>query len=288
MSERISDVLGQMGVRNVLSAAAVRHEEDDACYEVWTATAEEGTYILKKAKGCEFSAYTGLLKDAQCGVPRLLKAMRIDGEDYLLLEYVQGSDLRKCDRKSLTLVLDALIALQEQFWGKTEFDGVAVSFDQSLQHRRQRGKYLNDRELEKAYDGFLKLYPSLPRTLCHDDLLPFNVIVTQHDAKLIDWETAGILPYPVTLARLIAHAEEAADAFFYMTEADKKFAVDYYFDRLVKGKGISYGDYRRALDACLLYEYCEWIMLGVKYPDGDMTRYARYLKKAKQHIRDMI
>ena len=287
MSERVLEVLRQMDVRNVVSAAPVRHEEDDSCYDVWMVNAGENSYVLKKAKGCEYSVYTGLLKHAESGVPRLLKAFRFGEEDYLLLEYVQGVDLCKCDRRKLTLVLDALIALQERFWGKTEFDSVAVSFKENLTHRKNRGEYLNDRELESAYASFLALYSMLPRTLCHDDLLPFNVIITEHGAKLIDWETAGILPYPVPLARLIAHGEDSADAFFFMTDADKRFAIDYYYTGLIQGKGIAYGEYRRALDACLLYEYCEWIMLGVKYPNGDMTRYRKYREKAKQHIKNM-
>lgn len=37
-------------------------------------------------------------------------------------------------------------------------------------------------------------------------------------AVLIDWEYALILPYPTSLARLIAHGEEDENAFFHMTQ----------------------------------------------------------------------
>mgnify|MGYP003291561478 CR=1 FL=1 len=288
MLDRVYSVLEEMDIGEWVSVAPVLREEDGSFYDVWTVTTTVETYILKKAKEREYAVYTDLLKEAPSGAPKLLTALRFMEEDYLLLEYVRGENLCKCDRERLKLVLEALIALQEHFWGKTEFDGVAVPFEESLAHRKNRGKYLNDGEIEKAYADFLQQYPNLPRTLCHDDLLPFNVIAGEQDAKLIDWESAGILPYPVSLARLIAHGEEKADAFFFMTEADRQFAIDYYYDRLIRSKGIGYADYRKALDGCLLYEYCEWIMLGVKYPEGDMTRYRQYLRKAKEHIKSMI
>ena len=147
---------------------------------------------------------------------------------------------------------------------------------------------MNDSLLEQAYGGFLELYESLPRTLCHDDLLPFNVLVNGNKATIIDWEHAGILPYPTSLVRLIAHGREEEDAFFYMTEADKAFAIDYYYEHLVKSKGISYEDYRRTVDYFLLYEYCEWIMLGSKYPDEDIPRAREYLAIAKAHIHNLL
>lgn len=81
----------------------------------------------------------------------------------------------------------------------------------------------------------------------------------------IDWEYAGILPYPTSLARLIAHGEEDESAFFFMTQKDKDYAIDYYYEHLLKEKGIDYNAYRKTLDYFLLYEYCEWIMLGIEY-----------------------
>jgi hypothetical protein len=72
-----------------------------------------------------------------------------------------------------------------------------------------------------------------------------------------------------------------------MKEDDKSFAIDYYFEKLVKHKGVSYEEYRRTLDLFILYEYCEWIMLGNKYEDADMDRFNSYLKKAKEHVYHM-
>ncbi len=122
---------------------------------------------------------------------------------------------------------------------------------------------------------------SIPRTLCHDDLLPFNVLIAKGKAAIIDWEYAGILPYPTSLARLIAHGEEDGKAFFHMKQADKDYAIEYFFEHLLKDKGINYDDYLRTMDYFLLFEYCEWIMLGNKYNDTKSERFKAYLIKAK-------
>ena len=105
-------------------------------------------------------------------------------------------------------------------------------------------------------------------------------------ATIVDWEFAGVLPYLTSIARLLAHCEESEDAFFFMKDEDKAFAIDYYYENLVKNKGISYEKYRRDLDLFLFYEYCEWIMLGNKYPDSaDMGRYKCYLEKARKILK---
>lgn len=279
----MNNVLKRLGVENVLEVNPFPREEDDTFYEVWKVTMPEGDCVLKKAKPHELAVYDAFFREDLPGAPRFLGSVEAENENWFLMEYVSGTDLRRCDRDGLTTALDALISLQERFWESPQTDG--YSFEESFQSRKNRGSFLNDPLLEQAYSGFLKLYESLPRTLCHDDLLPFNVLVDGDKATIIDWEYAGILPYPTSLVRLIAHSREKEDAFFYMTEADKAFAIDYYYEHLVKSKGISYEDYRRTVDYFLLYEYCEWIMLGNKYPDEEIPRAREYLTKTKDHIR---
>lgn len=278
----LSKLLSRLDLPSPVAAAPFRREEDRTDYEVWKITAGSETYVLKKAKEYELAVYGAFFRDGVPGAPQLLDVIHMEDGDYFLMEFAEGESLCRCTRKKLTLALDALIALQAQYWGENTDAG--LSFDKSLQNRRSRGNYLGDNSLEQVYDEFLAEYAVLPRTLCHDDLLPFNVLVSENKATIIDWEVAGILPYPTSLARLIAHGEEDENAFFHMTEADKSFAVDYYYEHLVKPKQISYESYRRSLDLFLFYEYCEWIMLGNKYPDGDRARYQIYLDKAKAHI----
>ena len=279
-----TELFRQLDLPANAQAVPFQNAEDGSDYEVWKVTADGTHHVLKKAKEQELSVYSAFFKDVSAGAPRFLSSARWEGEDYFLMEYVEGEDLRRCTRPALTAALDALIHLQDRYWETDDFRSVGRSFEASLPGRENRGKYLADPELESAYAAFLRVYSTVPRTLCHDDLLPFNVLVREDSATIIDWEVAGILPYPTSLARLIAHGTEEPDAFFYMTEADRAFAIDYYYDHLLREKGIAYDDYRAALDYFLFYEYCEWIMLGVRYEDAPADRCRYYREKAKEHL----
>ena len=283
----IKEILTQFGFGEQSEATAFKHEEDDADYAVWKIQDGSAAYVLKKTSEQELTTYNTFLASAGDSVPHFYKSLSYCGELFLLMEYIEGHDLRKCDRESLTAVLDALIYLQNMYWERRDLQDTCHGFETSLPGRQKRGRYLNDAGLEQAYERYLQLYSAIPRTLCHDDLLPFNVLCTGERAVIIDWECAGILPYPTSLARLIAQCEKDESAFFYMTQADRDYAIEYYFEHLLSAKGVDYGDYRRTLDYFLLYEYCEWVMLGVKYSETGSERYKQYYAKAKAHLKNL-
>lgn len=260
----------------------LKHEEDGEMYQVWRIDDGDAKYILKEAKERETETYQTILAGLGEGIPALYQAITHGEKTYLLMEYIAGEDLCKCDRRKLTRALDALICLQKKTWENSGLDHCGYCFDRSLSQRRERGRYLRDEWLEKVYEQFLQVYQAVPRALCHDDLLPFNVIASEHKAVLIDWEFGGILPYPVSFARLIAHGQEDAQALFYMTREDRDFAVEYYYDRLLKEKGISRAQWRQTLEYFLFYEYCEWVFVGNKYQATDGEYYRKYLPMAKQ------
>ena len=261
----------------------LRREEYDSFYQVWRIDTDNTSYILKQAKENEAEIYQSILAPLKDGIPTLYQTITIEDKIYLLMEYIDGEDLCRCNRTKLTSALDALIALQKETWEANSY-----GFDNSLKHRQNRGKYLNDPLLEDAYSRFLKVYQSVPCALCHDDLLPFNIIASEKRAVLIDWEVCGILPYPTSFARLIAHTEENAGALFYMTQADKDFATDYYYEHLLKHKGISYDQWRDTLEFFLFYEYCEWVYVGNKYNATDGEYYKKYLPMAKKQAEKLL
>ena len=266
----------------------LKHEEDDEFYQVWRIHSNGKNYLLKQAKGDEKEIYPALLSDCKDSVPALYQTITADENTYLLLEYIDGENVCKCNREKLILTLNALISLQEKTWETLDFKGIEHLFTKSVAHRENRGKYLRDELLESAYAEFLRVYQAAPRTLCHDDLLPFNVLCTDKKAVLIDWEVGGILPYPTSFARLIAHTEEDEDALFYMSQADKDFAVDYYYEKLLKNKGISYLEWKKTLEYFLFYEYCEWVFVGHKYNATDGEYYQKYLPLAQKQARKIL
>lgn len=287
MDKAIIEILEAMNLPFSLSDIEISpftSVEDGSEYNVWLVRCGDQKFVLKKAKGFEIETYSAFFSDIASGAPRFYSAVNYQGDDYFLMEYVEGVDLCKCTRDGLKKAIDAIISLQNKYWEDKIRENCGFSFEKSLKGRIRRGEYLFDDEIEAAYSNFLEEYRRLPRTLCHDDLLPFNVLVSDNGATLIDWEYGGILPYPTPIARLIAHCEETEDAFFYMGEDDKKFAIYYYYEKFVGVKGISYNEYRRSLDMFLLYEYCEWIMLGNKYDSVDKRMLEKYTKLAKALI----
>ena len=250
--------------------------EDGEPYDVCLVQTEQGERVIKRAKGYEANIYHTLLQGCPC-VPRLYGTAQIGADTYLLIEHMPGEPVLRLDRETLTKILDALIEIQQAYWQVTSSADCAYSFDEALHARQKRGTFLCNAAIEQAYATYLDLFCTLPRTLCHDDLLPFNAIVSHDRATLIDWEIAGILPYPTSLARLLAHAQDTPDALFYATDADKAFAARYYYDRLPALHAVPFADFVRALRYFILYEYCEWIMVGNKYHTTDSPRYRQYL-----------
>lgn len=261
----------------------LKHVEDDEPYQVWSIDTGTTRYILKEAKEAEEETYRLILSELNDScIPSIYQRISTGENTYLLMEYVDGENLCKCNRAKLTLALDALISLQRKTWNNRSFAAYGYSFDKSLRSRELRGKYLNDPLLEEAYEKFMQMYHTVPRALCHDDLLPFNVIVSDQRAVLIDWECGGILPYPTSFARLIAHGEDTEDALFYTTPEDRAFALDYYYENLLKEMGISFAEWKNTLEYFLFYEYCEWVFVGNKYNAQNSLFYKKYLPIAKQ------
>ena len=91
---------------------------------------------LKKTSKQELDIYDTFLSFAKLGVPCFYKSIEYDGELFILMEYLDGNNLQKCDRKSLTAVLDALIYLQNMYWEKRELEGIGHGFEASLPGRQ--------------------------------------------------------------------------------------------------------------------------------------------------------
>ncbi len=268
-----------MGEAN--SVEQFRNAEDGSPYDVWRVACSGAEFVLKKAKGKEKAVYRAFFPRATSGVPRCFGSVFAAGNDYLLLSSERGDELLRLGRDAVRAAVDALADIQNVFWGDTLRSADGITFEKAYGSCVKRGKYLCDSELEKCYARYLELYRCVPRTLCHGDLLPFNVLYDGERAVIVDWEEAGILPYPVSFARFIAHCFEGENEFFYMTDADKEYAKWYYYERFAKEKGIDEREYRRTLEYFIFYEYCEWIMLGNKYEDSDKSRFKKYFALAK-------
>jgi hypothetical protein len=276
-------VAGSLGIPGdtVRGIAPFICEEDGNEYEVWLVDTGDNRYVLKKAKGLETECYKGFFRERKSYVPAFLGSAEYDGDEFILLEHCQGETLRLSEPEMLMKAVDALSAMQNEFWQRDDLSDCAVTMERALRSVEERGRYLGSELLEKAYGRFTDVYKKVPRTLCHEDLLPINVLVGER-AVLIDWEYGGILPYLSSFARLIAHGREDKDAYFFMKDSDRDAAIRYFYERVPGRHGIAYEEYLRDLEHFLFYEYCEWVMLGNRYGSRDDGRYSYYLKKAEE------
>lgn len=264
----------------VNSAEQFRAEEDGSPYQVWKLNTDRGSFVLKKTTPEEKQVYEAFFREDG-------PAPRVFGfsEGYMLMEYVPGSSMSVCSRDRLIRVLDVLIESQDRFWEDTDHNQVGYSFEKSLPNRQKRLAYLGD--LQQAYSAYLAEFCRVPRSLCNDDMLPFNVLADENRAVILDWEYAGILPYPCALARFLAFGEEAPGVMFYMTEADRQFALDYYYENLVNRKGISRPEFDRTMDLFFLKEYSEWVYCAALEGDFEMEYCKKYGAMARNLARKL-
>jgi len=286
----IKTILTQFDISSVSDSSVKAFVSDEGGdeYAVWLIDNGSKKTVLKQAKAYEIAAYHCFFSGGQPYVPTFLGACHYKDQEYFLTEFFSGTDLRVCDRRRLTLVLDALAEMQNEFWERTELYDACVTMEKALEGIENRGKHLGSELLEKVYRKFEQVYRETPRSLCHDDLLPINVLINSERAVFIDWEYGGVLPYMGAFARLIAHGRENKDYYFYMSAEDRDFAIAYYYDAVAKQHGISQGEFCRTLEYFLFYEYCEWVMLGNRYDSRDDERFGYYLTLAEQLAKRLV
>lgn len=280
--QKIREILAKLHIPNViLDAAPFLTEEDGTAYSVWKVTTEKAPLVVKKVSARERETYESFFSDGCPAVPRIFGFV----EDYMVMEYIPGHTLSRCTRDDLILALDVLIDMQARYWDNTALSSVGYGFDRSYPNREKRLAYMED--LGDCYEAYLKAFRTVPRTLCNDDMLPFNVIVNGHRAVILDWEFGGILPYPCALARLLAYGEEEESAMFHMTRDDQIFAVEYYYDHLIRKKGIPYDVYIHTMKLFFFKEYSEWIYCANESGDYSGAYYRKYSILARKLATDL-
>ena len=203
----------------------------------------------------------------------------------MLTEFFEGETLSRCTREKLILLLNVLIEMQDRYWENRELADIGWTFDKKHASMEKRRPYLKD--FANTFEEYLKEESTVPRTLCNDDLLPFNALVSNDTAVIIDWEYAGILPYPCALARLLAFGEQDTDFMFQMSLADKQFAVHYYYDNLIERKGITWNDYIRTMKLFFFKEYSEWVYTAESSNNLELPEYKKYYRLSKLLAEDL-
>ena len=247
-------------------------------------TAGEARYILKRAKASEGEIYRTFFTPSRPYAPAVIaRADTAEGE-YLLLEFIDGTDLLRPTKPRLLSAVRAISAMQNDFWQDDALAGRGYTFLQSFPTEKRAGHIS---ALRYWKSGMMSIWrpTSVCRGRCvHDDLLPFNLLIDGSRAVLIDWEAGGILPYPVCIARLTAHGRSHG-AFFRMTPEQRRYAAEAYYALALRPHGIGMTPLSRALSLFLFSESCEWVVIGNRYGKEECSYYLPYLRTANRMAR---
>ena len=211
--------------------------------------------IIKKVELREYHNYITYLNGNDFNVPKLL-GNYTDGKDFwIMLENVEGHDLRDMTDQLACAAADSISKIQNKYWGCEDTD----RFDEYIERIQRRYQCIKDHlQIAPAYQLFMERQKTCPRTLCNGDFLQFNTI--NHDGKvyIIDWGFGGIMPYTLDLARFIAHATEDRATFpFFMKEQQKEIFLNRVYENL--NHKPDYSQFRRDVQLALLNEYVEFV-----------------------------
>ena len=211
--------------------------------------------IIKKVELREYHNYITYLNGNDFNVPKLL-GNYTDGKDFwIMLENVEGHDLRDMTDQLACAAADSISKIQNKYWGCEDTD----RFDEYIERIQRRYQCIKDHlQIAPAYQLFMERQKTCPRTLCNGDFLQFNTI--DHDGKvyIIDWGFGGIMPYTLDLARFIAHATEDRATFpFFMKEQQKEMFLNRVYENL--NHKPDYRQFRRDVQLALLNEYVEFV-----------------------------
>lgn len=210
------------------SPAVERFCDDDGGYKrrynVYKLTADGSAYVLKKSDSKEVMLYRGFLQGKGFAVPEYFGSVECEGALWLLMEHIDGPDLRRFDREMALASAQTLSQIQNAYWNSPIEDG---RFQRYWERINRRAGCLRDYpELAKAYDIFLSRQRDCPRTLCSGDFLQCNGILRKGRVYMIDWAFGGLMPYALDIARLIAHGsvKPEPNAFPFYMDADLRSA----------------------------------------------------------------
>ena len=257
-------------------------------YNVYKISAGEKAYVLKCSDKMETVLYRNFLQGQDFAVPQYYGDTEYDGHVWLMMEYIDGPDLRRFDQEMAVASADTLAQIQNFYWGCETEDGRFRRYWERIQ--RRSGCLKKEPEIAAAYNRFLERQKDCPRTLCNGDFLQFNGILHEGRVYMIDWGFGGIMPYALDIARLIVHGSEMQEAGgfpFYMDDELRKIFVHAQYERLKQKP--DWGRYIMDIRLAALNEYVEFLEEDLNDPEvgREEIEGGFYYKRARE-LAEMI
>lgn len=249
-------------------------------YNVYRVQTDGKFYVLKRSDEDEIGIYEHFLKGQGFQVPFYLGNAQWQGKKWILMEYVEGPDLRDFTLEMADACAESLAVIANRFWQEdaAEFEAKKqdARFERYWKRINKRAECLRGEPLlREAYERFLERQLNCPRTLSNGDFLQFNVIYRDGKVTLVDWAFGGIMPYSLDIARMIAHGTENRATFpFYMTGEHKERFVERVYE-LLEHKP-AYERYLEDIRLAVLNEYIEFIESDLNEPSGERDRIFAY------------
>lgn len=165
--------------------------------------------------------------------PKIINHSIDSNHHYLTFEYVNGEDLSILTKNSAEN-LAISIAKLVNFFSKNSHLLLEIQPNFTTQKKNKQAilkKLPIDSDLQKAYILYLDRYSIIPQSICHDDLLPINIIFDNElqQVKILDWEHTRINSYISDISRFgtfFSNEETSFNKGF--SFLDKNNYVDYF------------------------------------------------------------
>ncbi|MCD7775778.1 MAG: aminoglycoside phosphotransferase family protein [Firmicutes bacterium] len=227
----------------------------DRKYDVYKITCGNGAFVLKKTDENEVSVYRRL-NGRGLNVPLYYGCRECSDGVWILIEYIEGDDLRIFDEASAYAAAVSLVGVMNEFAG---LEDDCERFSRYMKRIKKRSLCLRGEDmLVSAYDIFLNRQLTIKRTMQNGDLLQFNAIKRSGKVYIIDWGFGGFMPYSLDIARMTAHGIETPDVGFpfLMNERDRRAFIDEVYRGLAEKP--SRDEYERDVLLSTLNEYVEF------------------------------
>lgn len=264
-------------------------ELEGRLYDVYQITSTAKSFVLKKSNKDEVFVYNTFLNNKDLAVPKMFGYVEKEETIWILLEYIEGSDLKNFNHTIALSCAKNLVEIFNMYWQDTDFETYKQDnrFERYFERISRRALCLkNFNKLSKAYSIFLDRQKECPRTLCNGDLLQCNALNSPKGVVIIDWAFAGIMPYSLDVARLIAHGANEDDPFYMTDELREIFLRAVYKD--LQNTRLTYEQFLLDVKLARLNECIEFIENDLNHPDKEKGRYFEYYFVRASKLADEI
>lgn len=217
-----------------------RLDKDYAVYLIENQQKEK--FILKKATQNEVKINELLSEYKEAVSPKVISIKSDDkGIPWLTIDYVDGPDYTKLSTEYAIKLGKSLAKMANFFNRKLDLldDVKPIISSQVVSKQTLLSKLPKDTYLYKNYQYYINRFVEMPKSICHDDLLPINIIFDRknHTPKIIDWEHGRQSSYITDIARATTFYSDSIDLFqeglsFLGEEKDVNLLLTNYFFHL--------------------------------------------------------